>query len=67
MPSSGLIGPFALSEDAIAAEIEPLVIGVYLVGRLNGRAEKQASRYPAPEPLDRFHRSLPAAIAASLM
>jgi hypothetical protein len=37
MPSSGLLGPFALSEEAIAAEIEPLVIGVYLLGRMKGK------------------------------
>jgi hypothetical protein len=37
MPSSGLLGPFPLTEAAIAAEIEPLVIGVYLLGRLKGK------------------------------
>lgn len=36
MPASGLLGPFALSADAIAAEIEPLVIGVYALGRSHG-------------------------------
>jgi hypothetical protein len=37
MPSSGLLGPFPLTEEAIAAEIEPLIIGVYLLGRLKGK------------------------------
>lgn len=37
MPSSGLLGPFALTREAIAGEIEPLVIGVYLLGRVKGK------------------------------
>jgi hypothetical protein len=33
---SGLLGPVALTADAIARTIEPLTIGAYAVGRLRG-------------------------------
>ena len=36
MPASGLLGPFSLTAEAIAAEIEPLSMGTYLLGRVRG-------------------------------
>ncbi len=34
MPVSGLLGPLPLTSDVVSAEIEPLSIGVYALGRL---------------------------------
>jgi hypothetical protein len=37
VPSSGLLGPFPLTAEAIAAEVAPLSIGTYALGRMQGK------------------------------